>query len=328
MSISDSKNLAPLRILQILLKHSDYDHPLTQEKIINYLYDEYGIEMERKAIGKNIADLRDAGIEIGSRRAGSYIDSRDFEDSELRLLIDGVLQSKHITAKHSKELIDKLCGLSNKYFRSHVKNVYSVNDWSKTDNQALFYNIDVIDEAIAEGKQVEYDYNKYGIDRKLHKSSFARLSPYQLILHNQRYYLMGYSSYWGNMSFHRLDRITNMRICDRAAVPLTDVPGYENGIDYKQIASTMPYMYTDEPERIEFFADEYIVDQIIDWFGLDIKMSAIPNNPGKVKVDLFASPNAMEHWALQYLNHVEVTKPAHLRERIRNSITGAFDKYK
>ena len=328
MSISDSKNLAPLRILQILLKHSDYDHPLTQEKIINYLYDEYGIEMERKAIGKNIADLRDAGIEIGSRRAGSYIDSRDFEDSELRLLIDGVLQSKHITAKHSKELIDKLCGLSNKYFRSHVKNVYSVNDWSKTDNQALFYNIDVIDEAIAEGKQVEYDYNKYGIDRKLHKSSFARLSPYQLILHNQRYYLMGYSSYWGNMSFHRLDRITNMRICDRAAVPLTDVPGYENGIDYKQIASTMPYMYTDEPERIEFIADEYIVDQIVDWFGLDIKMSAIPNNPGKVKVDLFASPNAMEHWALQYLNHVEVTKPAHLRERIRNSITGAFDKYK
>ena len=328
MSTSDSKNLAPLRILQILLKHSDYDHPLTQEKIINYLYDEYGIEMERKAIGKNIADLRDASIEIGSRRAGSYIDSRDFEDSELRLLIDGVLQSKHITAKHSKELIDKLCGLSNKYFRSHVKNVYSVNDWSKTDNQALFYNIDVIDEAIAEGKQVEYDYNKYGIDRKLHKSSFARLSPYQLILHNQRYYLMGYSSYWGNISFHRLDRITNMRICDRTAVPLTDVPGYENGIDYKQIASTMPYMYTDEPERIEFIADEYIVDQIVDWFGLDIKMSAIPNNPGKVKVDLFASPNAMEHWALQYLNHVEVTKPAHLRERIRNSITGAFDKYK
>ena len=328
MSTSDSKNLAPLRILQILLKHSDYDHPLTQEKIIKYLYDEYGSEMERKAIGKNIADLRDAGIDIGSRRAGSYIDSRDFEDSELRLLIDGVLQSKHITAKHSKELIDKLCGLSNKYFRSHVKNVYSVNDWSKTDNQALFYNIDVIDEAIAEGKQVEYDYNKYGIDRKLHKSSFARLSPYQLILHNQRYYLMGYSSYWGNMSFHRLDRITNMRICDRAAVPLTDVPGYENGIDYKQIASTMPYMYTDEPERIEFIADEYIVDQIVDWFGLDIRMSAIPNNPGKVKVDLFASPNAMEHWALQYLNHVEVTKPAHLRERIRNSITGAFDKYK
>ena len=324
---SEPKKLALLRIWQILLKHSDYDHPMTQEDIIKYLKSEYGIEMERKAVGKNIADLRDAGIEIGSCRAGSYIDSREFEDSELKLLIDGVLQSKHITARHSKDLIEKLCGLSNKYFRSHVKNVYSVNDWSKTDNQALFYNIEVVDEAIATGKQVQYDYNKYGIDAKLHKSSFQRVSPYQLILHNQRYYLMGYSDYWGNMAFHRLDHISNMRIYDKPATPITSVKGYENGIDFKQIASTMPYMYTDTPERIEFIADAYVVDQIFDWFGKDIRMSKLPDDDKKVKVELFASPNAMEHWALQYLNYVEVIKPESLRERIKMSIQNGTKKY-
>ena len=325
--MTEPKKLALLRIWQILQKHSDYDHPLTQEDIIKYLESDYGIEMERKAVGKNIADLRDAGIDIGSRRAGSYIDSREFEDSELKLLIDGVLQSKHITAHHSKDLIEKLCGLSNKYFRSHVKNVYSVNDWSKTENQALFYNIDVVDEAIATGKQVQYDYNKYGVDAKLHKSSFQRVSPYQLILHNQRYYLMGYSDYWGNMTFHRLDRISNMRLYDKPATPITSVKGYENGLDFKQIASTMPYMYTDTPERIEFIADECIVDQIVDWFGKDIRMTTLPDDDKKVKVELVASPNAMEHWALQYLNHVEVTKPESLRKRIIESINSATRKY-
>lgn len=55
--------------------------------------------------------------------------------------------------KQSKDLIDRLCGLSNKYFRSHVKNIHSVNDCYKTDNQALFYNIELIDTAIEEGKQ-------------------------------------------------------------------------------------------------------------------------------------------------------------------------------
>lgn len=327
MLTPEPKKLAQLRILQILQKHSDYDHPLTQEDIIKYLDSEYGIQMERKAIGKNIANLRDGGIEIGSCRAGSYIDRREFEDSELRLLIDGVLQSKHITARHSKDLIEKLCGLSNKYFRSHIKNVYSINDWSKTDNQTLFYNIDVVDEAISTGKQVQYDYNKYGIDAKLHKSSFQRVSPYQLILHNQRYYLMGYSDYWGNMTFHRLDRITNMRIYEKNATPIKDVEGYENGIDFKQIASTMPYMYTDTPERIEFVADSFIVDQIVDWFGRDIKMTSVPGIEGKVKVELFASPLAMEHWALQYLNHVEVKKPQALREKIKASLAEAMKKY-
>ena len=323
----EPKKLAILRIWQILLKHSDYDHPLTQEEIIKYLESDYGIEMERKAVGKNIADLRDAGIDIGSRRAGSYIDSREFEDSELKLLIDGVLQSKYITAHHSKDLIEKLCGLSNKYFRSHVKNVYSVNDWSKTENQALFYNIDVVDEAIATGKQVQYDYNKYGVDAKFHKSSFQRVSPYQLILHNQRYYLMGYSDYWGNMTFHRLDRISNMRLYDKPATPITSVKGYENGIDFKLIASTMPYMYTDTPERIEFIAEEWIVDQIVDWFGRDIRMSKLPDDDKRVKIELIASPNAMEHWALQYLNHVEVTKPENLRERIKVSLQNGISKY-
>ena len=138
---------------------------------------------------------------------------------------------------------------------------------------------------------------------------------------------MGYSDYWGNMTFHRLDRITNMRIYEKPATPITNVEGFENGIDFKQIASTMPYMYTDTPERIEFIADEFIVDQIVDWFGTDIRMSAISNAEGKVKVNLLASPTAMEHWALQYLNYVEVTKPENLRKRIKIALEKASKIY-
>ena len=324
---TEPKKLALLRIWQILQKYSDYDHPLTQEMIADHLDHDYGIVIERKAIGKNVALLRDAGVDIASCREGSYIDRREFEDSELKLLIDGVLQSKHVTARHSKDLIERLCGLSNQYFRSHVKNVYSVNEWCKTENQALFYNIDIVDEAIAMGKQVQYDYNKYGVDGKLHRSSFQRVSPYQLILHNQRYYLMGYSDYWGNMTFHRLDRISNMRLYDKPATPITSVKGYENGIDYKQIVSTMPYMYTDTPERVEFVADASIVDQIVDWFGTEIRMEPMADDAQKVIVSLIVSPNAMEHWALQYLNHVEVTKPESLRAKIREDIEKAINKY-
>lgn len=239
MESFEPKKLALIRIWQILKEYSDYDHPLTQDDIAQHLENDYGIVIERKAISRNISLLKEAGIDIESRRAGSYLEGRDFEDSELKLLIDGVLCSKHITAKHSKDLIDRLCGLSNKYFRSHVKNIYSVNDWSKTDNQALFFNIELIDTAIDQKLRVAYDYNKIGIDKKLHKSSYQVVSPYQLILHNQRYYLMAYSEYWGNMVFHRLDRITNMKLMEEKATDLQTIPGYKNGIDYKKLSSAM-----------------------------------------------------------------------------------------
>lgn len=326
MNSLEPKKLALIRIWQILQKYSDYEHPLTQDDIALHLENDYGIVIERKAIGRNISLLKEAGIEIESRRAGSYLETRDFEDSELKLLIDSVLCSQHINARQSSDLIEKLCKLSNQHFRSRVKNVYSVKDWNKTENPALFYNIEMVDIAIEEGKQLQYDYNKYGIDKQLHKSSFQRVTPYQLILHNQRYYLMAYSGYWGNMVFHRLDRISNIRLYDKPALPIREVPGYESGIDYKKISSTMPYMYTDDPERIEFTTETWMVDQVVDWFGKDITVRKT-DDPEKVIVSLWASPNAMEHWAMQYLNYIEVVSPTHLRKRIRESLLAGLGRY-
>lgn len=326
MESFEPKKLALIRIWQILKDYSDFDHPLTQEGIAVKLQNEYGIILERKAISRNISLLKETGIDIESRRAGSYLECRDFEDSELHMLIDGVLSSKYITAKHSKDIINRLCGLSNKYFRSNVKHIHSVNDWYKTDNQALFYNIELIDTAIEERKQVHYDYNKYGTDKKLHKSSHQYVTPYLMVLHNQRYYLMAYSEYWGNMVFHRLDRITNMIVVDKKATPIRNVPGYESGINYKELSSTMPYMYTDRPEHIDFIADIGIIDQIIDWFGSDIRI-VNADEEGKAKVSVKASPNAMVHWAMQYMDHVEITAPESVRNRIRESLQNGIMKY-
>ena len=326
MESFEPKKLALIRIWQILKEYSDYDHPLTQEDIAAKLENEYGIVIERKAISRNISLLKEAGVRIESRRSGSYLHRRDFEDSELHLLIDGVLSSKYITARHSKDLINRLCSLSNKYFRSSVKHIHSVNDWGKTENQELFYNIEVIYDAIEEGRQIHYDYNKYGIDKKLHRTSQHYVSPYLMILHNQRYYLMAYSEYWHNMVFHRLDRISKMTITDKIATPIENVPGYENGINYKELSSTMPYMYSDQPEHISFIADDVIIDQILDWFGSDIRIMK-SDEEGKVKVSVKASPNAMEHWAMQYINHVEVLSPVSMRERMREALEKGLRKY-
>ena len=322
----EAKKLALLRILQILHKYSDLKHPLTQEKIAYYLDSEYGIVIERKAISRNISLLMDADVEIGHCRDGYYLEAREFEDTELKLLVDSVLCNQNITAKHSADLIEKLCKLSNKYFRSHVKNVYAVKDWNKSDNSALFFNIEMIDMAINEGKQVQYDYNKYGKDKKLHKSSFQRATPYQLILHNQRYYLMGYSEYWGNMIFHRLDRITNIKIYDAPAYPIKKVPGYESGIDYKKISTTMPYLHSDKPERVEMLADAWVIDQVVDWFGKDLAVRET-DDPEKIIISLWANPYAMSLWALQYVNYIEVISPAHLRTTIREFLKSGLDKY-
>ncbi len=326
MDSLEPKKLALIRILQIFQQYSDNEHPLKQEDIVKHLDSEYGIVIERKAVSRNISLLKEAGFDIISSRAGSYLDGRDFTDAELRILIDGVLSSKYIAARYSKDLIDKLCSLSSKYFRSHVKHIYSVGDWDKTDNQALFYHIEIVDEAIEQKKQVCFEYNKYGIDKKLHKTHLHHVSPYQLILHNQRYYLMARNEYWKNIAYYRLDRITNMTLTEDSLTPITEVEGYEHGINYKELSTAFPYMYTDKPEWVELLVEEYIIDQIIDWFGKDIRISKLDEKRFKVSVKV--SPMAMEHWAMQYVNHVEVLAPESLRNRVKDNLAAALRKYK
>lgn len=323
---SETKKLALLRILEILQENTDCEHPLTHTEIAEVLQKEYGIEIERKAVGRNISLLLEADYDIITTKRGVYLNERKYEPSEIRLLIDGVLASQHIGVQHSKDLIEKLSSEENKYFRKNIKHIYAVNDFNKSDNSEVFYSIDVIHEAIENSKMVEYDYNKYGADKKLHKTSFQRISPYQLILHNQRYYLMGYSSYWNHMVYHRLDRITNMIVSDRPLVPIKEIKGYENGINYKNLTAAMPYMFSDAPEIIEMLAKDFIIDQVIDWFGKDIKITKTENKE-IYKITLKSSPTAMLFWAMQYTDECEVIKPLSLREKIKETIKKAKEKY-
>ncbi|HBF86753.1 MAG TPA: WYL domain-containing protein [Clostridiales bacterium] len=326
MESLEPKKLALIRILNILEKHSDEEHPLKHEEIVALLDKEYGLIIERKAVGRNISLLNEAGYDIETTKRGSYLAERKFEESELKLLIDGVLSSRYITPKQSKDVIEKLCGEANRYFKKRVKHVYSVNDWDKTENVAVFYNIEIADEAIEKGKKITFDYNKYGADKKMHRSATHTVSPYQMILHNQRYYLMGFNEKWRHIQYYRMDRITDIRLSEENGTPLKSIEGFESGIDYKRFSRSMPYMFFDEPQPIEFIADGWAIDQIIDWLGKDLRIEERAD--GRFLIRTKASVNAMEYWAMQYLNAVEIVSPKELRERIKKNLQTANEKYK
>ena len=320
----EPKKLALLRILQILEKYSDINHPLGQKAIADILEREYGILLERKAISRNISLLKEAGFEIEQLAEGVYLACRRFEDYELRLLIDGVLSGRYISAAHSADLIEKLCALGNKYFRNCVKNIYSVREWNKTDNVAVFYTIDIIDEAIEKGRQIAFDFNRYGADKQMHRVAHHVVSPYQMIIKNQNYYLMAFNEKWKHIAYFRLDRITEARVTDVPATPLRSIDGYKNGIDYKRFSKALPYMYADDPETVEFICEEWVLDQVFDWFGKDV---IIKPYEGKYKVRVSVSLMAMEYWALQYVNAVEIVSPTSLREKIKSGLLEAIKKY-
>lgn len=315
----EPKKLALLRILQLLQKLSYEGHPLTHSDIARELEQRYGITMERKAVSRNISVLREAGYDIVSVRDGCYLREREFEPGELRALIDGVISSRYINGSQSKALIEKLTDLGGPGFDPHIRHLRTLPYTDKADNQELFLNIELVDEAITAQKQLSFDYNRYGVDGQPRKTKRHRVSPYQLLLHNQRYYLAARNEHYGSLTFYRLERITGVEILDE---PLTPP---EQGMDFSAFSLERPYMFTDASEEVVFYADEAIADQVTDWFG---SAARIRPEKGRIRVTVTTSTEAMRYWALQYLNYVEVISPPKLRENISRDLAAGIEKYK
>lgn len=322
---AEAKKTLIFRIYQILEDYSDFEHPLTQQDIISLLDSNYGIECERKAVGRNLSYLKEMGFEIESTKEGTYLATRQLENAELRLLIDSVLSSRHINPTHSSQLIEKLISIGGRNFKSHVRHVYSVKEWEKTDNQDFFFNIELVDEAIEDGKKISFDYNKMGLDKKLHLSLSHKGSPYQMLLHNQRYYLMMHDEVFDAVGYYRMDKITNMRILDETSKPLRENPGFERGIDYKTFVTSLPYMYSDKPVNVTIKCRNYMMDTICDWFGVDFIAEKLDDEHFSATIKV--SEKAMLYWVLQFNYKVEVLSPQSLRDKVVESLKLTLNKY-
>lgn len=349
MHTEPSKKLLIINIFDILKKYTDEDHRLSQKEVVDILKTEYNMSVDRKTVKRNLMNLIDFGYEIEysesvrmvpNKLTGqleeSYILSdfylvRDFTDSELRLLIDSLLFSKHIPYSQCKELIGKIEGLSNRYFKARVKHILALPDQSRHSNQ-LFYTIDVLDEAISKGKKVSFTYNEYGTDKKLHprKTEDGALrdyivNPYQIAAINGRYYLICNYDKYDNVANYRLDRISNIKLLDAPAKPIRRVKGLENGFDLPKHMAEHLYMFAGESGVVIFRVKKYLLNDVMDWFGGEITF--FDETDEEVSVRTRVNLAAMRRWALQYALHVKVLSPESLVQQVKEDIKAAADNY-
>ena len=135
---TEPKKLAPLRILQILQKYSSPNHPLLQEEIAERLH-EYGIDLERKAIGRNLACLSDAGFDVVNiPKRGYYLETLGFDAFDLCLIVDAILCSEHITEDRAGELLYKLKSLTHDTLPFVANRVERRDERSEDDLWDLF----------------------------------------------------------------------------------------------------------------------------------------------------------------------------------------------
>ena len=314
-------------ILEILRMYTDEQHSLGQQEIIKLLELNYGMECDRRSVKNNILSLKEMGYEIAMDK-GYRLISREFDDAELRILIDSVLFSKSISTKQAQELIKKLKGLSNNYFEAKVQHMSNLPDLNRTDNKQALYSLDTINDAIALNKKISFYHNEVGTDFKLHHSKeWLRVAnPYQIVATNGRFYLICNYDRYDNVTHIRIDKMTDVQIVDEPRKPMKKVPELANGLNLPKHMAEHVYMFNGPSVAVKLKATVKTMSELVDWFGKDFKI--LEQNEEFLIIRLHCNEKAMRYWALQYGPYVEVLEPESLREQLKADVAGMYEKYR
>ena len=315
------KSLAALHILKILKKYSDKEHLLTQKQIAGHLAREYDVEIERKAIARHLENLTAAGYPIEQTTRGVYIDDEhEFDDSELRLLIDGVLFSKHISERYAKRLVEKLQNLGSVELRRMHGAICRAEQVKRENIAGLFYTIETLGEAIGRRQKVRFVYNEYHIDKKLHPVFPEPLAfiPYQLVAANGHYYVIGRLESSGQTESFRVERITDIEVMGESADGTA-------AFEVTEYLSEHPYLYAGERAEIKLKMDTRLAGELIDAFGDGFRV--LEEKDGKAVVCLQAGLSDMLEWTKRFSEDVEIISPQSLRNRLRAILFPTAGKY-
>ena len=246
---------------------------MTISQILHILKDEYGIESYRKTIKEDIDLLIAAGYDIEFIKSSQnqyHIVSRDFDNAELKILIDAVASSKFISRTKSRELAKKLGKLGGPYAAQSLTRNIDVQRRVKGGNRQLMLIVDTINTAINQKRKIAFKYFSYNAKKdkeEKHNGQVYIFSPYRLIWNGDCYYAVGYSDKHENIGSFRIDRISKVPgILEEKAVPIP------KDFDIQTYINSMFRMYNGELKDVELICDNSVMDAVIDRFGEDVEI--------------------------------------------------------
>lgn len=343
----EDKKIWIIRILQILERYSDKDHGLSVARIVELLEKDYEILADRKTVRRTLEELekldykrikcgetktrKNKSGKVETLRTGWYVVG-SFDETELRLLVDCLAFAKHIYKKQKKQLIEKIESLSGTHFAKQIKHIKTI-EGNEPQNAEIFTSIEVINEAIENGKMITFQYCDYGTDKKLHPRTDAygvvkvyEVNPYQMVWTNGRYYLLANNDKHDDLVHFRIDRMKKADISIHPVKPYQLVEGIKEGLDLPKHMAEHIYMFGGESGPVTFTAKKYLINDMIDWFGNDVRF--LSETKDEITASVRVNYHAMKYWAMQYGYHVTVTSPPKLVEEIKNELTAAAEKYK
>lgn len=317
---------------------------MSQQEIVDLLEEDYETEVDRKTVGRNLKllleydDERHIGYETVKRmqngkenpfRTNFYYKS-DFEIGEMQVVLDSILSNRHISMKHTKDLIERICGNHKEFKRQWIRSIAFYDTYYKRDIQDLFLNLEKILDAIEDKKDISICVCEFDESLKPVEGLKLRVSPVQLFMYEQAYYLLAIR----DTTFPNHDsglarkieifRVEDLKVGDKfdgKNKAKEEFGKLSPGTDFAKLLEKFPYMEMTGSKKIEamtFVVPKSRLKDVVTRFGNRIRVKVVPDSvwwdspvhKGKmVRVTVQTTRQAMQRFMNEHRTHLYMIKP-------------------
>lgn len=321
MAAGKNQKLKMLYLAKIFMEETDDEHGLTIAQIIKKL-NAYDVNADRKTLYLDFNELTRFGLEIFAEKEGRnyyyYLGEREFELPELKLLVDSVQSAKFITDKKSSQLIAKLEKLVSNYQAKQLHRQVTISGRVKSVNEKIFYNVDMIHDAINADRQIRFHYFRWNVKKEMElkkDGAWYEISPWRLMWDDENYYLVGYDPESDKIKHYRVDKMLEMSIMDkkrdgREALRQFNLPRYTNSLFG---------MFGGTQTQVTLEGRNDMVGVVIDRFGKDIMIIPVSKTHFRTTVTVAVSRQFFG-WIMALGEGIRIVSPENVVTQIREEI--------
>lgn len=296
-----NQKIKPYVVLQFLLKYSDENNTKSAYDIIAFL-EECGMTAERRSIYKDIEEINKVAVMLEEEcsideaadlleedeerklvvydksKKGFYVQQRNFDLNDIRLLAECVYSAKFIAEGQAKRLVDVVCNFVSEDQAEKIRHNAFLTDRVKTNNKSVLFNISTINEAMSKKldgvphvpEKITFKYLKYSIGdlkqqvERRHGAAY-KVSPFQLLINDGNYYLLAFDDKTKAMRTYRVDRMKDVSFTGE------EREGEEvfKEIDLKSYTQRVFSMFGGEQKKVSIRFITPLLDTVVDRFGKD-----------------------------------------------------------
>ena len=254
--------------------------------------------------------------QIKGKSFGYYVEKRDFDLPELKLLVDAVQSSKFITKEKSEELIKKLEKLTSTENAKQLQRQVFIYNRIKADNDAIYANVDAIHAAIHDNRQIGFRYCEWTVKKELiQKKDGAEyvVSPWALTWDDENYYLVAYDAGAEKIKHYRVDKMQDIRVKGELRL------GREHFKDFDLAAFARKTfgMYGGQDRSITLEGENSLVGVVIDRFGTDVMIFPHDEEHFHASVTVTVSPQFFG-WLAGIGKGIRIRWPEDVREEYKD----------